>query len=135
MTTEYFRNMIIGNVFNVGSQPPLPGEYYLGLSSTTPNEKGGNIKEPDTSGTGYARIKITQLSSPENGSVKNQSELTFNKAETDWFPSGSPATHYVIFDAATDGNLVLYGALGKARTIESDTYLSFPVGELEITIV
>lgn len=135
MTTTYFRNMIAGNVFKVGSQPAFPQSYYIGLSSTTPTEAGGNVKEPSTSGTGYARVKISSLTSPSNGLVKNQSEIAFNKAEANWFPASSPATHYVIFDAKTSGHLMIYGELGKSRIIESDTYLSFPAGELTIKIV
>ena len=61
--------------------------------------------------------------------------INFQKAESDWFPAGTPATHYVIFDSATEGNLLIYGELSKPRTIESDTYLSFPAGELDITVV
>lgn len=135
MTTTYFRNIIAGNVFNVGSQPEFPAEYYIGLSSTEPNESGLNSTEPDTSGTGYTRVKLDHLSNPENGVIKNQSDISFVKAETDWFPSGSPATHYVIFDALSNGNLVIYGELKKPRTIESDTYISFPAGELTISVV
>lgn len=135
MTTTFFRNMIIGNLFNVGEQPDFPAAYYIGLSSTTPTENGENTTEPSRSGTGYSRVLITTLSNPNNGNVTNQSEITFPKAESDWFPAGTPATHYVIFDAEVDGNLLIYGELGKPRTIESDTYLSFPVGELDITVV
>lgn len=135
MNTTYFRNSIAGNVFGVGEQPAFPAKYYLGLSSTEPNESGANVKEPETSGTGYTRVALESLSAPENGMVKNTSDITFPRAVTDWFPAGTPATHYVIYDAATGGNLAIYGALGKPRTVESDTYLSFPTGELVITVV
>lgn len=43
-------------------------------------------------------------------------------------------THYVIYDTASEGNLLMYGNLSVSRNIESDTVLSISAGELELTV-
>lgn len=135
MNTTYFKNMIAGRIFNIGSQPEFPTEYYIGLSSSEPNEAGANVTEPSGSGTGYTRVKLDPLTGPENGVVQNEHDVSFPKADSDWFPPGTPATHYVVFDSISGGNLIVYGTLKKPRTIESDTYISFPTGEFSISVV
>ena len=135
MNTTYCKNMVAGHVFGVGSQPQFPTEYYIGLSSTEPSEDGANVTEPSSSGSGYTRVKLDSLSGPNNGVVQNTNDVSFPKATSDWFPAGTPATHYVVFDALDGGNLIVYGALKKPRTIESDTYLSFPSGEFTVSVV
>ena len=133
MTTTFYRNMIIGNMMNISPVTEFPATYYIGLSSTEPNEAGTNSTEP--SGGGYARVALGSMDTPENGETSNSTEIDFPKAETDWFPASTPATHYVIYDQASGGNLLMYGLLTKSRIVESDTYISFPVGELTITVV
>ena len=134
MITTYFKDLVAGNVFGVGSKPAFPKPYYIGLSSSAPSEDGSNVTEPSSEGTGYARVAITQLGAPVNGVVKNESEVTFPKALQSWFGSSTPATHYVIFDQQTGGNLLICDAMETPRVIEADTYLSFPIGELSITV-
>lgn len=56
MTTTYFLNLTAGNLFKTKTDPAIPASYYIGLSSTEPNISGGNVTEPSTSGTGYARV-------------------------------------------------------------------------------
>ena len=133
MTTTFYRNMIIKNMMNIATASDFPSIYYIGLSSTEPNESGSNATEP--SGGGYTRVALGTMGEPENGETSNATEIDFPKAETDWFPSSSPATHYVIYDQASGGNLLMYGLLTKSRIVESDTYISFPMGELTITVV
>ena len=132
MTTTFYRNMIIKNMMNIAPVSDFPTTYYIGLSSTEPNETGSNVTEP--SGGGYARVALGGMTEPENGETSNSGEIDFPKAETDWFPSSAPATHYVIYDQLSEGNLLMYGLLTKSRIVESDTYISFPTGELTITV-
>lgn len=120
MNTKYFKNLVMGNIFKTQTSPKIP-DYYIGLSSTTPDLSGNNVTEPSTSGTGYARVKLTSLGAPSDGTITNSSDITFSESQSDWFPAGNPATHYVIFDSQTGGNLLMYNELVKPRIIEADT--------------
>lgn len=127
MTTAYFLNLIMGNVFNSQTSPAIPGTYYLGLSSTTPNADGTGVTEP--TGGGYGRATITSFTAPSGGTVSNAESVDFPIATEDW---GAPITHYVLYDAT--GNVLLWDALAKARTIQSDTQFYFQPNALIFTL-
>lgn len=127
MTTTYFLNLIMGNVFGSQTDPAIPGKYYVGLSSTTPAADGTNITEP--SGGGYARAEITSFTAPENGVVSNQASIDFAAATDSW---GDALTHYVLFDESD--HALLFDALQKSRTIEADTQFYFQPNALTFTL-
>lgn len=135
MNTTYFKNLIMGNIFQTKTTPAIPTKYYIGLSSTEPTLTGGNVTEPSTSGTGYSRIQLTSLSSPAEGVITNTSDIKFNESQTDWFVAGSPATHYIIYDAQTGGNLLMYNELTKSRIIESNTIATINASSLQIKLL
>ena len=60
MTTTYFANCIMGNLFHTKETPTLPTAFYVGLSSTEPNISGENVSEP--SDKAYARVQLNSLS-------------------------------------------------------------------------
>lgn len=130
MTTTYFLNLTAGNLFGSKKDPAIPAAYYIGLSSTAPDVSGTNVTEPSTSGTGYARVQLTDLNEPSDGKVTNKNIISFPSSTTAW----GTMTHYVIYDAASGGNLLMYGNLSVSRNIESDTILSISAGELEMTV-
>lgn len=136
MTTTYFKNLIMGNVFKTKTSPALPSAYYIGLSKTAPNVSGGNVSEPSSSGTGYARVKLdtTILDVPASGTIKNKAAISFPESVTAWFPSSSPAAYYVIYDSATGGNLLMYNSLTSTRVIESDTVASIRANSLQLQL-
>lgn len=127
MTTAYFLNLIMGNVFGSQASPTIPETYYLGLSSTTPNADGTGVTEP--TGGGYGRATITSFTVPTDGTVSNAESVDFPIATADW---GSPITHYVLYDAA--GNVLLWDALVKERNIQSDTQFYFKPNALTFTL-
>ncbi len=129
MNTTHFLNRIMGNLFKTQTSPALPASYYLGLSTTAPTVAGGNVTEP-ASGKGYARVQLTGLTAPSNGVVKNGTALQFPESTASW----GTITHYVVYDAATSGNLLFYGALSSSRTVETDTILTIKANELSITL-
>ena len=134
MNTTYFKNVIMGNVFKTSTGTALPSNYYIGLSSTAPTASGTNVTEPSTSGTGYARVRLASLSTPNNGVITNSAAITFAESTADWFTSASPATYYVIYDAATGGNLLMYNALTHSRIIEINTIATIQAGSLVLQL-
>lgn len=131
MNTNYFRNTVMGNVFGCKTTPALPTEYYVGLSKGEPNIDGtfSGEGEIETDGTNYSREKITGLSEPENGVIKNTASIVFNTSDTEW----GTVTHYVVYDSESGGNLLFYGLLDHSRHIEIYTSLVISAGALEIS--
>ena len=98
MNTKYFLNLVAGNVFQSQTTPAIPTEYYIGLSTTTPNINGSNVNEPPASGS-YQRIKLTNLSAPTDGVITNNADISWPESTSDW----GVVTSYVIYDSATVG--------------------------------
>ena len=129
MTTVYFLNCIAGNVFGSASVPSIPSAYYIGLSTTQPNANGTNVTEPASAG-GYARVRLNSIGNPQNGAVTNTSAISFNESTSSW----GVVTHFVVYDAATGGNLLMYGELTSPRTVDAATTIAIKPGDLSLTV-
>lgn len=127
MNTTYFLNLVAGNVFRTKTSPAIPTSYYLGLSKTAPNLSGGNVSEP--SGGGYARVKLTGLGTPSDGVVTNTSIVDFAESTASW----GTITHFVVYDALTGGNLLMYGQLTTSRSVETGTIMTVKAGALTLS--
>lgn len=129
MTSTYFLNCIMGNVFRTKLTPNLPTTVYLGLSSTEPSVDGSGVTEP-SSVDGYERVALSSLSEPENGVIQNESEISFPESTANW----GTMTHFVIYDAKTDGNLLMYENLSQSRNVEAATIVMVKTGSLKLTL-
>lgn len=129
MTTVHFLDRIMGNVFQTKKSPALPSEVYLGLSSTAPDIDGSGATEPLAS-AGYERVKLTNLSEPSNGVISNNSEIAFPESSASW----GTVTHFVIYDAAVNGNLLMFNVLSQARSVETATIVMVKAGSLKLTL-
>lgn len=129
MTTTYFLNNIMGNVFGTKLTPILPMNYYIGLSTTAPKIDGTGCIEPSSS-AGYSRIKLEKLSEPENGVISNRESISFGESSDSW----GTITHFVIYDAQTGGNLLMYDALTSPRSVEEATVVTIKNGSLLLTL-
>lgn len=129
MTTTYFLNNIIGNVFTTKTDPALPINYYIGLSTSAPSLDGSGVTEPASS-AGYARVRLSNLSEPTNGVITNQSAVSFEESISDW----GLITHFVIYDSLTGGNLLMYDALSASRSVEAATVVTIKENSLQLTL-
>lgn len=129
MTSTYFLNCIMGNVFKTKTTPALPDTMYLGLSSTTPSIDGGGVTEPLAS-AGYTRVALNDLSEPVNGSISNDADISFPESSASW----GTMTHFVVFDSATDGNLLIFESLSQNRSVETATIVTVKSGSLKLTL-
>lgn len=130
MNTNYFLNLVAGNVFATKVGVALPTKYYLGLSSTAPTVDGVCTGEASTSSTGYSRILLDNLSEPENGVIKNLSALDFPESLSVW----GTMKYYVVYDAPTGGNLLFYGELSAPITVDSGTIVTVKAGEFQVKL-
>ena len=129
MTSTYFLNCIMGNVFKTKENPTLPNKVYLGLSSTAPAVDGSGVSEPLAS-AGYRRVELTNLGEPVNGVVSNGGEIQFDESSASW----GTITHFVLFDSPTDGNLLMFNQLSQSRSVETATIVMVKTGSLKLTL-
>lgn len=129
MTTTHFLDRIMGNVFRTQTSPGIPSKVYLGLSSTPPDVDGSGVTEPSAA-AGYQRVELTSLDVPNNGVITNKEEISFPESSDDW----GTMTHFVLYDAAVNGNLLMYNVLSQARTIETATIVMVKTGSLKLTL-
>ena len=129
MNTTYFLNLVSGNVYGTKKTPAIPDEYYIGLSSTAPSTDGLNVTEPAS--RGYQRVQLTGLSEPTAGVVTNPTSISFPESTQSW----GTVSYFVIFDAATEGNLLMYGELEEARTVEAATIMTLRANSLTLSVL
>ena len=129
MTSTYFLNCIMGNVFQTKLSPGLPSKVYLGLSSSAPDVDGSGATEPLAS-AGYSRVELNSLDVPTNGEITNKSEISFPESSASW----GTVTHFVLYDAPVNGNLLMFNVLSQARSVEQATIVMVKAGSLKLTL-
>ena len=127
MNTTYFLNCVAGNIFKSTDADALPTSLYIGLSTTAPSADGTGVTEPSDSE--YSRVQLVNMSVPEDGCVKNNGAISFNESGESW----GTITHYVICDAVTGGNVLMYGPLTVSRTVEAATVMTIREGQLKLS--
>lgn len=124
MITNYTATQILNAMCAKSQYAQLASTAYLGLSKTEPTAAGGNVTEPSAASYHRKCIGIynqsgTQLmGTPSAGVITNNQEIHFDEAEEAWATSEAPLTYACLFSAATGGNLLAYGLLGK--TVEGE---------------
>lgn len=132
--SQTVRKALLDHYF--GKATLTPPTIYVGLSTTTPTSSGDNVTEPSTGG--YAR-KATAASdwaaatTADPSLTTNVNAITFTAASGTW-SSGSNMTHAVLYDAATAGNFIGFGALSVAKPVTFGDTANIPVGDLDITL-
>lgn len=101
---------------------------YVALYTAAPSDSGGGT---EVSGNNYSRksTAAADWASASGGAISNANAITFATPSGSW----GTVTHFGIFDAATNGNLIYWGALAASKTIGSGDTPSFAAGELDLT--
>ena len=103
---------------------------YIGLSTADPTDDASGLAEP-SSGS-YARVSTAggDWNAAASGAIDNANEITFPEATGSW----GTITHFALFDAASGGNMIAYGALASSTAVENGDTASFAAGTLDITL-
>lgn len=129
--TTYLTNSLMNEVFGK-TDFVAPITLYVGLSTTTPAVGGTNITEP--SGSAYARVavtnNVTNFPNAAAGAKSNGAAIAFPTATGSW----GTVTYFVIYDAASAGNVLAYGALNTAQTVANGDTLSFAVSAMSLSM-
>jgi hypothetical protein len=128
--SNFLENALLNRVFN-GAALSLPSTLYIGLFTAAPTDAGGGT---EVSGNNYSRLAVpadtTNFPTSTSGSVQNALTLTFAIPSGNW----GTVTHIGIFDAATAGNLLVWGALSSPRVITSSADVRLNQNQLTITL-
>lgn len=129
--TDFLELEVLDHVFGAAAYT-APATLYVGLSTTTITDAGGNITEP--SGGSYARVAVTNnatnFPAASAGSKSNGTAITFTTATGSW----GTVIDFFIGDASSAGNILGYGTLTSSRTISSGDSASFAISALTITL-
>ncbi|WP_020161249.1 phage tail fiber protein [Methylobacter marinus] len=131
--TNYLEEEILKHIFRTGSFTK-PAALYVGLMTAVSDGETGTVAE--VSGGGYARVSVAPDDSNwdaavgGNGTTANTNAITFPEVTADW----GTVTHFGIWDASANGNLLVYAALTVPRNITSGSTPDFAAGALTVQI-
>jgi hypothetical protein len=140
--SNYLQNKLIDQVFR-GQAFSFPATLYMALFTVQPTAAGGGT---EVSGTGYARVPFvgsladwagtqgagtTVASSGTSGATSNNAVINFGSPTAAW----GVVVGFAIFDAATGGNMLMFGALNNSKSVNAnDAAPAFPAGTLAFSI-
>ena len=117
--SNYMEEKIVEHFLRNNAITP-PATVYLALFESDPGEATAGT---ETAFTSYARQSSTWTALDANVQTKNSATITF--------PANGNAsasvtiTHICLFDAATNGNRLLYAQLSAPKTLSPGDVLSF----------
>jgi hypothetical protein len=140
--SDFLENKLIDQIFR-GQAYSFPATLHVALFTANPSDVGGGT---EVSGGSYARAAVaaslanwagtqssgsTTASTGTNGTTSNNGAITFPEPTANW---GS-VTGFGIFDAASAGNLLFWGALTAPKTVNNgDAAPAFSAAALSIQI-
>jgi len=130
--SDYLEVQLRKHLFRTGSFTK-PTVLAVSLHTADPTDAGTGT---EVLGGSYARVDRPPLdanwsaASATDGLTDNVADITFPAPTANW----GVITHFGIWDALTSGNLLVHGALGTSKTVNSgDPAPSFLAGSLDIT--
>lgn len=133
--TNFLKNAVANSI--LGGVSYVAAGYFVALSTTTPTAAGTGATEPTIGVGGYARASVlpANMTAAVGGVKSNSVDIVFPTATADW-ASNAAITHFVVYDAATAGNMLAYVPVpGTAQGIVAGSTFRIPVGSLVLTIV
>lgn len=122
--SDYLENKILEHVLK-NTAYTSPTTVYMALFTAAPTDAGGGT---EVSTNNYARTAIT-FGAASGGAISNSGAVNFPTPSGSW----GACTHFGIFDASTNGNLLYWGALAQTETPLSGNTVTFPIGDIDIT--
>lgn len=122
--SNFLETEILDHVFG-GNAYTAPTTLYLALFTAAPSDAGGGT---EVSGGDYARQTIAFTVTGDTAS--NSAAVEFPTATASY----GTVTHAAIFDAATAGNILDWGALTVSKAIDSGDVFRLPSGDYDITL-
>lgn len=139
--TDYLENRIIDWLFRGQTFTP-PAGLHMGLLTAAPSDSAAGT---EVTGNNYSRVNLapslanwagtqaagsTTASTGNTGTTSNNSAINFPTPSASW----GTVTHFAIYDAASAGNMLFYGALTISKTINQNDTVSFAAAALTVQI-
>lgn len=126
--STFLQNAILDHVLRGTALPALP-TIWVALHNEDPTEEG--LAGTEVGGAGYARVALAAgFSEAVAGIALNSAAIDFAEAGADW----GVVKYIAVWDAASDGNMLLSGPLGTYRTIAAGDIARFDAGSFEIRV-
>lgn len=124
--SDYLEDEILDHIFGKGAY--TPPTIYIALFTVTPSDAGGGT---ECTGGSYERKATVagDWTTSSGGALSNGNELSFVQATASW----GTVVAFGLFDAASSGNLLYWGAISPTKAIDSGDTAKFAVGDLDIT--
>lgn len=133
--SDYLEKKLLDHVLGGVAYTP-PATVYVGLATAaiTDATTGTTVTEP--TGGAYARVAVTNnatnwpAASGTTATKKNGTEIAFPEATAGW----GTVTYFFIADAATEGNILMWGSLSASKTVDSGDLPRFNTDSLTVTL-
>lgn len=132
--SNYLENKVLDHVLTATSYT-APATRYVGLfkspvslAATDADLEAGTLTN-EVSGGSYARKAVT-FAAASSGSSATNATVTFDAATASW----GEITHVAIMDAETSGNVLFWGRVTTAKTIESGDTFQISSGNLTVSL-
>ena len=123
--SNYLENKVLDYVLR-DQADWAPAAVYLSLHTADPTDAGTGA---ECSGGSYARQAITfNAAHATAGTIDNSSVEEFTNMPA------CTVTHIGVWDAASSGNLLFFGAVSASKTVTSGDTISLAAGSLDITL-
>lgn len=132
--SNYLENAVLDHVLGNTTYTPAV-RRYLGLFTNDSTNAAANLEagtltdEVTTVGSAYIRKEIT-FDAASGGSAASAATVTFDAATANW----GTITHVAVLDAETSGNVLFWGAVTTAKTIETGDTFQVSAGNLTISL-
>jgi hypothetical protein len=132
--SNYLENRVLDHVLK-NTAFSQPSNLFLALFNNTSTNTSANLEagtltdETSTSGTAYGR-KAIAFSAASGGSSASSATVTFDAATASW----GTITHVAVMDASTGGNVLFWGAVTTAKTIDTGDTFQVTSGNLTISL-
>lgn len=128
-----FECFILNYLFrSAGNTHEAPSNMYIALGSSSDGED--QFTEIDSSvASSYARVEVLCDGSgwtQDENIITNANNIDFPQAAENW----GLITHFALFDAATEGNMISIGTLSGNRNILPGDLFRFPAGNISFTL-
>jgi hypothetical protein len=130
--SNYLENKVLDHVLTATAYTQ-PTTRYLGLFTNTSTNAAANLENgtltDEISGGSYARQTVA-FAAASNGTSATNATITFPAATANW----GTVTHVAVMDAATAGNVLFWGAVTTAKTIETGDTFQVTSGNLTVSL-
>lgn len=130
--SNYLENKVLDHVLTATGYA-APSTRYLGLFTNTSGNAATNLEAgtltDEVSGGSYARKEVT-FAGASNGTSATNATVTFDAATANW----GTITHVAVMDNVSGGNVLFWGAVTTAKTIETGDTFQVSSGNLTVSL-